>query len=659
MPAARDASAAASGQRCLTGDGSASSPNAGGAPGNGSSAVCQTRDRSAIPETRPRLLSRPVRLCTVAVLCLLLARTAAAQSAANVLVVTNDAFPQSVQIAEHYARKRVIPTAQVLHIRTQPVDEISRAVYEREIQGPIAAWLSQQNAHDRILYIVLTKGIPLRIEGSTGRGGTVASVDSELTLLYRRLSGRPVPAEGPVANAYFQPDATASSLARFSHSAYDIYLVTRLDGFTVADALALIDRGSAPVATGRVLLDQRASPTTPGNGWLLAAADRLRERGLGDRVTLETSGTILQNQQDVLGYYSWGSNDTAIAERNLDLQFVPGAIAGLFVSTDARTFAEPPAGWKFGRWEAPSTHFAGSPQSLVGDFVRAGITGMAGHVTEPFLDAAARPDVLFPAYVSGLNLAEAFYASLPYLSWQTVVVGDPLCAPFPSSSAPAAADLDPPTDKETELPEHFSKRRISAPVLAKLTPQTARRLARVDARIGRNDAVGARDALVDAAASDDVPVDALNLLAGLHERTNEPEKALPVYKRVIDRDPNNVAALNNLAYALAVRERRPEEAWPFAERALKLQPGNALIADTAAWIRHLLGDDATALKLLEPAARALPRNADVQLHAAVLLAAAGRLEEAAAALKAAQQSDKAVVNRPEFAAVQQQLGKGK
>jgi uncharacterized protein (TIGR03790 family) len=537
------------------------------------------------------------------------------------------------------------------------VDEISRAVYEREIQGPVAAWLSSQNAHDRILYIVLTKGVPLRIAGSTGRGGTVASVDSELALLYRRLAGTAVPTEGPAPNVYFQPDAKPAALARFSHSAFDIYLVTRLDGYTVADVLALIDRGSAPVSKGRILLDQRASPTTPGNGWLRTAAERLRERGLGERVSLETTGAVLQQEQDVLGYYSWGSNDPAITERNLGFQFVPGAIGALFVSTDARTFAEPPAGWKYGRWETPATHFGGSPQSLVGDFIRAGITGIAGHVTEPFLDAAARPDVLFPAYTSGLNLAEAFYASIPYLSWQTIVVGDPLCAPFPSTSALGPADLDPPIDKDTELPAHFSKRRVSAPSLAKLAPETARRLARADARIGRNDALGAREALVEAAAADDVPGDALNLLAGLHERLNEPEKAAVIYRRLLERDPNNVAALNNLAYALAVRERRPEEAWPLAERALKLQPGNPLIVDTAAWIKHLLGDDATALKLLEPAARMLTKNPDVQLHAAVLYAAAGRMAEAAAALKAAQQADPKIASRPEFRAVEAQVGK--
>ena len=69
-------------------------------------------------------------------------------------------------------------------------------------------------------------------------------------------------------------------------------------------------------------------------------------------------------------------------------------------------------------------------QSLIADLVRDGVTGVAGYVGEPFLDGTIRPDILFPAYVGGLNLIEAYYAAMPYLSWQTVIVGDPLCAPF-------------------------------------------------------------------------------------------------------------------------------------------------------------------------------------------------------------------------------------
>ena len=57
--------------------------------------------------------------------------------------------------------------------------------------------------------------------------------------------------------------------------------------------------------------------------------------------------------------------------------------------------------------------FAGSSQSLSGDLVRSGATGVAGQVAEPYLDGAIRPDILFPVVHFGFNLAEAFYLRPP------------------------------------------------------------------------------------------------------------------------------------------------------------------------------------------------------------------------------------------------------
>ena len=179
-----------------------------------------------------------------------------------------------------------------------------------------------------------------------------------------------------------------------------------------------------------MVLDQRASWLALGNAWLKAAADRLGDAGLGDRVLLEATGKVVTNEPSVIGYYSWGSNDPAITERNLGIGFVPGALAAMFVSYDGRTFHEPPSTWRIGSWEKRETYFEGAPQSLAGDLIRAGVTGVAAHVAEPFLDATIRPQILFPAYFRGMNLAESFYLAMPNVSWQTVVVGDPLCAPF-------------------------------------------------------------------------------------------------------------------------------------------------------------------------------------------------------------------------------------
>ena len=62
---------------------------------------------------------------------------------------------------------------------------------------------SARGLQDRLLYLVLTKGVPLRIAGTTGLTGTLASVDSELTLLYRRLTGQQLSVSGRVDNPFF------------------------------------------------------------------------------------------------------------------------------------------------------------------------------------------------------------------------------------------------------------------------------------------------------------------------------------------------------------------------------------------------------------------------------------------------------------------------
>ena len=177
-----------------------------------------------------------------------------AQTGHNVLLVVNAKSPDSIRIGEHYARARSVPEAQVLRLTDladDPADGIDRAAYERAINAPIARWFARNQAQDRILFIVLTKGIPLRINGSS-QSNSAASVDSELTVLYQRMAGVQVPLAGPLPNPFFLGARPVAEARPFTHEAYPMYLVTRLDGFTVADVIGLIDRGMAPSRTGHL-----------------------------------------------------------------------------------------------------------------------------------------------------------------------------------------------------------------------------------------------------------------------------------------------------------------------------------------------------------------------------------------------------------------------
>ncbi len=584
-----------------------------------------------------------MRPTTVILAILAFAAPASAQSPENVLLVLNESSPISLEVGQYYAQKRGLPAGNTLRIRTTLADDISREEFAARIEGPIGSWLARNSAQDRILYIVLTKGIPLRITGTSGPDGTVASVDSELTLLYRKMTGQPAPPAGRIANPYFLGNAPVARAAQFSHETSDIYLVSRLDGYTSADIRGLIDRGFAPSGEGKILIDRKGGGTDKGEGWLQAAADWLGANGFADRVVLDASEKVLTDQQGVLGYYSWGSNDPAIRVRHFQFGFVPGALAGMFVSSDGRTFSEPPADWVVGAWDDKSPKFAGSPQSLAGDLIHDGVTGIAGHVAEPYLEATIRPDILFPAYLSGFSLIESYYLGMPYLSWQTVVIGDPLCAPFRTKSL-APQQIDRGLDSETELPGYFSERRLrplASPAFtnAGVQPAAVKASLRAEVRLAKQDIAGARAALEEATSIDGRLVAAQFLLATIYEQDKQYDKAIERYRKVLEFSPENVLALNNLAYALAVRRNAPKEALPYAEKAYSLAKGNPNITDTLGWVLHMTGDNEKANQLLQEAVQRAPQNAEIHLHAAIVAADLGQTLQATAWLSRALELD--------------------
>jgi uncharacterized protein (TIGR03790 family) len=585
-------------------------------------------------------------LAATLLIATLAAAPAAAQTGENVLVVANATSPASNEIADYYAHKRQVPGDQVLRLQMPAIEEISRAVYELQIERPIASWLSHHSAQDRILYIVLTKDVPMRVSGSDGLQGTVASVDSELTLLYRKFCQITVPQAGSIKNPYFLNDASITTAKPFTHRVQDLYLVTRLDGFTLADVKALIDRAAAPATEGRILLDEKPEMTQSlGNRWLDRAATELRKMDQWrDRVVLDDGPKVLHGEPNVLGYYSWGSNDPLAFDRHLGLGFVNGAIGATFVSTDARTFQEPAASWTPGK----------TGQSLIGDLIRDGITGVAGHVTEPYLNATIRPDILFPAYLSGMNLAESFYLAMPFVSWQTVVIGDPLCAPFREKPL-TKSDIDAGTDSATELPAILSQRRIAVLAATGVKPAAATAFVRGNVRLDRADRAGAREAFESAVKLDSNFWAAQFSLATLYEGSSEWDAAIDRYRAILARAPDNVLALNNLAYVLAVQKHDTANALPLAKRAHDLAKNLPPIADTLAWVQHLAGDDAAAEVLVVDAAKRMPQNADIRLHAAFVLAATGKSAQAATELAAAIKLNPELEQREDVRSLRTQL----
>jgi uncharacterized protein (TIGR03790 family) len=340
-----------------------------------------------------------------------------AQTPDQVLVVENKQSAWSLEIGGYYMHKRAVPAANLCTIDTAPKEEITRSVYDAEVDAPIAKCL-QNGLREQILYIVLTTGVPLRVSGPGEElRSEVASVDSELTLLYQRLRGAHLSLAGPIANPFFRQRDTP-----FRHPLFPMYLVTRLDGYTMSDMKGLVDRALLARNTGTFVIDLKAWDNTQGNEWLRNTAFLLPK----DRVITDETPKVLADISNVIAYASWGFNDPDRKKRFLHFHWLPGAIATEFVSWDGRTFRPPPANWELGTWADKKTWYANAPQTLTADYIHEGASGASGQVAEPYLSYCPRPDFILPAYYSGRTLAESFYMGIPGLSWMNVVIGDPL-----------------------------------------------------------------------------------------------------------------------------------------------------------------------------------------------------------------------------------------
>ena len=326
----------------------------------------------------------------------------------DVLVVINDQSPDSQTIGNYFVNTRQVPLTNVVHISTPAAETIARSAFETDIRQPIEQFITAGGL-EKINYIVTTKGVPLRIAASAAGVADNASVDSELTLIrgpYAHLIGDP----HAVINPYYQMNYP------FSREMTGVYLVTRLTAYTAAEAIALIERSQQAVTAGSFVLD--IDPTKDalagfrvGNHWMRNAAALLGNSG--QQVLLDETTTFLSGQVGVLGYSSWGSNDSnSVNNGRPSFTWAPRSIAETYVSTSARTFT------------APAVY----GQSLIADLIAEGVSGVKGYVFEPHLVAMARPDALFDRYTRGFTLADAFYGASSHLGWQDVVVGDPKMA---------------------------------------------------------------------------------------------------------------------------------------------------------------------------------------------------------------------------------------
>ncbi|MBE0595956.1 MAG: PEP-CTERM system TPR-repeat protein PrsT [Desulfuromonadales bacterium] len=126
---------------------------------------------------------------------------------------------------------------------------------------------------------------------------------------------------------------------------------------------------------------------------------------------------------------------------------------------------------------------------------------------------------------------------------------------------------------------------------------------------------------------------ALFAAGSVWDRLGSKERALSLYRQVLEQKEDFAPALNNLAYLYAAEDENRQEALSLALRANLAQPGNPWILDTLGLTYLRSGRLTEARQVLEQAIKLLPQEPTVNYHLALVYHRLGEEERSTRALR--------------------------
>ena len=354
-------------------------------------------------------------------------------SPSQVVVVYNSSIAESKELAEFYALTRKIPVENLVGLEVTEKATIDRATYVKTIRNPLrekfntANWWTMgkdQNglalpSQSKIRCLALMKGVPLRIKrGEVPESesdskekfvkNNEAAIDSELNF----LGVETYPIGGPIPNPYFQKDAPFAEIGR----PYQL-LVGRIDASSYDHCRRMIldaQDTEKDGLWGRTYLDfsRKGGGFAVGDKWIEKIKEVSFQKGF-PTVLERNSHTYTTNYPMTdaavyFGWYTWHLNGPFL---NPKMRFKRGAIAVHLHSFSAQQLINPAKNWSAG-------------------LIDKGAAATLGNTWEPYLQASHQFDIFFDRLLKGYSLIEAGSMCMNVVSWQNIVIGDPLYRPF-------------------------------------------------------------------------------------------------------------------------------------------------------------------------------------------------------------------------------------
>lgn len=369
--------------------------------------------------------------------------------ASRTIILVNARQPESVALGEFYADQRGIPRANLVALPMPAEETIRWTDFVDQIWQPLQdellrrGWIEGFSAEQldplgrrrvaitghRLAYLVVCRGTPLRIQhdptivdpGNAARQPdqfrtNAAAVDSELALL----------AQGPMATLGFLRNPLFNVRRTADISAGLVVKVARLDGPSDAAARSLVTSalaGERQGLAGRYYVDLQG-PHANGDRWLELTRAQLNDLGFFGDVQGGPGVFELADRFDApVFYFGWYAGQVTGPFLREGFRFPPGAIALHIHSFSAATLRSAEQNW-------------------CGPLIARGVAATFGNVFEPYLEFTLRPDLLLAQLRTGATLGDAAWFATPVLSWNTVIIGDPLYRPFRVSLEEQMQHLD-------------------------------------------------------------------------------------------------------------------------------------------------------------------------------------------------------------------------
>ena len=391
-----------------------------------------------------------------------------ALNADEIVVLANMNASGSLGIAEYYMEQRNIPQAHLIKLWITDKEWCSREEFEEKIILPVRRYLKEKDSLKKIRCLVTTYGFPLRVEPpamtpdqqaeakqlkekqyalgkdmekmpkdakekraeiqkqinamndtllSISKKDYRSSFDSELSLVLEENYSL----KGWISNPYF----LGFQNQKLAVSKDNVLMVSRLDGPDTASVKRIINDSIQVEQEGLKgigYFDARWPEPDPGNkkkpeggyapydGSIHRAAKLILGK-TGIPVVIEDTQKLFQpgDCPDAALYCGWYSHHQYVDA----FKWQRGAVGYHIASSECGTLKNEKS------------------QVWCKKMIEKGVAATLGPVGEPYLQAFPVPEMFFGFLVEGrLSLVECYTVSLPFLSWQMVLIGDPLYTPF-------------------------------------------------------------------------------------------------------------------------------------------------------------------------------------------------------------------------------------